>query len=387
MQNYLKCAIIYIESLEKFQETKIKLNKPRKVFVLAKKSLAEFCMAKMKNQKKINYRLAALGIEAALLLAVFLIAESVLFPGLAGAATRQNGFLAKGPNAPTVFFVTENNYKLAIPSAKVFLSYGYKWPQVQTVEQAILDSYPQAKYISENTSAAIYFLDKNVKRYVTQASASALGIRPEAVVSVNRVEFRSYSTGPRLEEAEAQQMAYAESLGAVQQNLAAEKCVPDPAVGGADGCVIYDATVKNDPNLCLGIQDKNYLPSCFATFDAPAGQKATFYCDKISEISLQESCIAKVALRTKNAILCSDIKTKNILNECLAGVGIATGDLDKCSLLPVMTTNNQNTLSQDACVYVYAIMNSDSAACEKMPKGSAYYEGCVKYSNPVNITR
>lgn len=332
----------------------------------------------MKIQNKTR-SLANLGLDILSLALILLLLQSVFLPNNAEAASRNNSFLAKSASAPTVYFVSGNNYKLAIPSAKVFFSYGYKWSQVKTVSDNELAGYPDSKYISENSSAAIYFLNGTGKRYVTQAAASVLAIKPEEVISVNRTEFRGYKTENVLDDAEAGQMVAAETTSN-NTDQTAEACVPDPNAGGADGCAIYDASVKNDPSLCAQISNPDYLPSCYAMFDAPTGTPVTFYCNQLSNANLNELCIGKVAVRKKDASLCDLIQTTNNKNQCQAAVGMATGDLDKCSLLPAYSSASPNAPSQDTCVYTYAVLNSNTTVCSKIPKTSPFYDACLKFA-------
>lgn len=338
----------------------------------------------MKNTNK-QFKLVSPSWDVVVLFAVvILVLQSALSPLFAKAASRSGGFLAKG-SGPAVYFVSANNYKLVIPSAKIFLSYGYRWNQVKVLSDAELANYSDAKYISENASAAIYFLSGTGKRYVTQAAASVLGIRPEEIISVNRAEFRSYKTETKLDGDEAVQMAATAAISTAGQQT--ETCVPDPNAGGADGCALYNASAQNNPDLCSQISNPDYLPSCYAMFDAPTGTPPTFYCNKLSDANLNEMCVSRVAVKTKNAGLCDFIKNPANKNLCLAGVGVAVGDVDKCLLLPVYLASDPNTPSQDTCVYTYAILNSNPAACKKLSSTSPFYASCLKFSAPTQTNQ
>lgn len=338
----------------------------------------------MKNTNK-KFKLASPSIDIVVLsMMVVLVLQLALLPLFADAASRAGGFLAKG-SGPAVYFVSADNHKLVIPSAKVFLSYGYKWNQIKILSDAELAKYPDAKYVSENASAAVYFLSGTGKRYVTQAAASVLGLKPEEIISVNRTEFRSYKTETKLDADEAVQMAAANAISAVGQQT--ETCVPDPNAGGADGCALYNASAQNNPDLCAQINNPDYLPSCYAMFDAPTGTPATFYCNKLSDTNLNEMCVSRVAVKTKDASLCNSINNPANKNLCLAGVGVSAGDVDKCLLLPQYSSSNPNVPSQDTCVYTYAILNSNLAACEKLSSTSPFYASCLKFSVPANTNQ
>src|SRR5262249_53063589 len=73
-----------------------------------------------------------------------------------------SGAYASGPRLiqlsgdPTVYWVSPNNLKIPMLSAKVFLSYNNKWSDIATVQQDEFDYYQAAKYIWLNGTGAIY---------------------------------------------------------------------------------------------------------------------------------------------------------------------------------------------------------------------------------------
>ncbi len=61
----------------------------------------------------------------------------------------KDGELATSPNDPAVYFISQGK-KHAFASAKVFESLGYKWKNIVTVPQRVLDLHPTGEMITEN---------------------------------------------------------------------------------------------------------------------------------------------------------------------------------------------------------------------------------------------
>lgn len=96
----------------------------------------------------------------------------------------------------TVYWVSSNNIKIPMLSAKVFLSYNNQWSDVQTVGQQEYDYYPTAKYIWLNGGGAIYLIKNGIRRYIPSAIWNPAGIDASQIINVNKTDFNSYSTGP-----------------------------------------------------------------------------------------------------------------------------------------------------------------------------------------------
>lgn len=103
--------------------------------------------------------------------------------------------LVKTANNATVYYITQKGLKKAIISAKVFLSYGDRWEQVETVSQDELSFYETVEYMRLKTDLRVYKISGGIKQYITPAAAARLQIHPDKVVPVNRTEFNSYKTG------------------------------------------------------------------------------------------------------------------------------------------------------------------------------------------------
>lgn len=129
--------------------------------------------------------------------------------GTANTYVDQNGILSVNPysNGPrlikldgdqTVYWVSPNNLKIALLSYKVFLSYGLKASDVQTVGKAEFDYYPSAKYIWLNGGGAIYQISNGIKQQITSDVWNSTGLDATAVISVNKQDFDSYQTGNKI---------------------------------------------------------------------------------------------------------------------------------------------------------------------------------------------
>ena len=103
--------------------------------------------------------------------------------------------LIKLQDETTVYWVSGNNIKIPMTSAKVFLSYKNKWSDVQTVSQQEFDYYQTAKYIWLNGKGAIYEIESGVKRYIPPSVWNPAGINPDKIIWVNKTDFNSYKTG------------------------------------------------------------------------------------------------------------------------------------------------------------------------------------------------
>lgn len=94
----------------------------------------------------------------------------------------------------TVYFVNASGYKIAVPSEKIFLSYGNSWSNVVTVSDEELNQFPETSYIRLKGDARVYMVTNNTKKYITPAVATERQIPPDMVIEVNKTEFNFYKT-------------------------------------------------------------------------------------------------------------------------------------------------------------------------------------------------
>ena len=102
----------------------------------------------------------------------------------------------------TVYWVSENNLKIAMTSAKVFLSYNNKWSDVQTVGQDEFNFYQNAKFIWLNGTGAIYLINNGVKQLIPSSIWNSSGIDASQIINVNKTDFASYKTGVKITSAD-----------------------------------------------------------------------------------------------------------------------------------------------------------------------------------------
>lgn len=106
------------------------------------------------------------------------------------------------PNSKIVYYVSADGIKLAMWTASVFNSYHNKWEDVENVSQEEFDQYPDAEYIKLVNNARVYKIEAKIKRYITPAAATELGIDPAWVMEVNRTEFNYYRAGANINTAD-----------------------------------------------------------------------------------------------------------------------------------------------------------------------------------------
>ena len=124
--------------------------------------------------------------------------------GVAGSSADGLLTFQQFPNGPrliqlegstVIYWVDGNNIKIPMLTRAVFLSYGNKDEDVQTVAQDEFDFYQNAKYIRLDGKGGIYFTSGNNKRFIPSSVWSDTGADASQVISVNKTDFNSYKTG------------------------------------------------------------------------------------------------------------------------------------------------------------------------------------------------
>lgn len=283
--------------------------------------------------------------------------------------------LLKLADNQTVYYANQSRLKMPIPSAQVFLSYGAKWGDIEIVEQSELDFYKDAEYIKFIGDAKIYQLKDGVKRYLTPQAASALKILPEEVVPVNKTEFKVYKNGAGMDEAEALDLrAQTDALALSQEQ--SQKCVPDPQVGGEDGCKIFEAMTKKDSSLCESVANQEWKAKCYTSVVPESGDYLS-NCTKISNPNFKDDCVSQAALAKNNPSLCANILDAAKKQFCESGIKISRKDLTACESLAAGDAGT----GKNTCWYNYAISNYDSRACEKISADSSFKKPCNDFLN------
>lgn len=108
--------------------------------------------------------------------------------------------LVKIPDSSTIYFLyqrPDNKWlKIALNSPTVFVSYpGNYWGNVITINRYDFDSYPEVKLIKANGDSAVYYLEGNTRRLVTEDIFVKKGFNPAEVVEVNKTHLESYKLG------------------------------------------------------------------------------------------------------------------------------------------------------------------------------------------------
>ncbi len=287
---------------------------------------------------------------------------------------RSTGRILKSEQKPAVYFVSKAGFKLGFPNAKVFLSYGYKWADATSVPAEELNGYKQTEYIKQIGNAAVYKIENGQKRYLTQASAAALAIEPNSVIPVNKTEFKFYKSAATISEAEAKQIVESKKQTALQpgENFDPKKCTADARVGGVDGCIIYQALLENNVQLCEQAHEENWKAKCYGSFLLLSGDPLV-NCSKLTNSAAKDICIQSIAFGKKDSSLCQKINSQDTRLQCGASIGVANKDITVCESLP----DNQSQISKDACKFTFALLNNQQNVCDKISAASAYKTLCL----------
>ena len=109
------------------------------------------------------------------------------------------GRLIKVAGDPRVYVVTSAGFRRHIPSEAAFLSYGYRWQDIQTVGAATLSSYPTTALLKVAGDPKIYRAADGVRRWIPdEATFLGRGYTWNAVSTVSAAEMAAYTDGPTL---------------------------------------------------------------------------------------------------------------------------------------------------------------------------------------------
>lgn len=111
-----------------------------------------------------------------------------------------NARLVKLPDEGTIYFLyqrSENKWlKIALNSPTVFVSYPSNyWGNVITINQQDFDSYPSVRLIKTKSDNAVYFLENNIKHFVSDEVFRKKGFNQAEIVEVNKTHLDSYKLG------------------------------------------------------------------------------------------------------------------------------------------------------------------------------------------------
>lgn len=330
-----------------------------------------------KNFSKFNLFFAGRISIAAILLTVVFAASAFFaardFIKIAASGLATNARLVKAAGSPTVYFISPQGYRLPIPSAKVFFSYGYVWDSVETVPPQEMDYYKDARFIRQQNRSAIYFLDSGVKKLLSAAAAKSLNVGTEEIINVSAAHFASIKTGGSLSLADAEKINIQSNSKAAVLAEEDAACVPSGEAGGKDGCVIYQAMQNNDESLCEQIADQSWKGRCYSGFIVQ-GSDTWQSCYKLTDVSAVDSCLSFAAAAAKNKTLCQNLSNSSGVKICGGNVGVVNKDPSGCADLK----SAGQTDDADACYFSYALYNKDISACGKISTASKFSSNCAK---------
>lgn len=114
-----------------------------------------------------------------------------------GNGNLQRPVLLRANGTKDVFYVTRRGLKRLVPNPQVFLSYGNKWSDVIQADQAVLDSYPENKYVffeAANPHRKVYKIEGGKKYPISEDEVKKLGLKNHEIAPVNRTELDYYKS-------------------------------------------------------------------------------------------------------------------------------------------------------------------------------------------------
>lgn len=123
---------------------------------------------------------------------------SILFitfflPFFAFASDYSNGTLLKADNDVKVY-VIQNNQKRWIKTADIFNSYNFKWVDIKSVSQTILDSLPDNNLIKSDNDPSVYIITNGYKRHIPSPLVfESYGLKWENINQINQTEMNAYT--------------------------------------------------------------------------------------------------------------------------------------------------------------------------------------------------
>jgi len=108
--------------------------------------------------------------------------------------------LIKSPDSSTIYYLYQRPegqwLKTAIPSPTAFVSYpGNFWGNVITVTQLDINSYPDVKLIRTADDPAVYYLENNVKYFISEQVFKQRDFSIPEIAEVSQVHLDTYKTG------------------------------------------------------------------------------------------------------------------------------------------------------------------------------------------------
>ncbi|MBU4600560.1 PA14 domain-containing protein, partial [Candidatus Parcubacteria bacterium] len=111
--------------------------------------------------------------------------------------------LLKSPESSVIYYIyqrPENKWlKIAIPSPTAFISYPDNyWGNIIKITQTDIGHYPNVKLIKSPDDAAVYYLEDNIKYFVSETVFNRRGFSSAEIVEVSQIHLDTYKTGSSL---------------------------------------------------------------------------------------------------------------------------------------------------------------------------------------------
>jgi hypothetical protein len=116
-------------------------------------------------------------------------------------------------NDPKVYYITESGLKRHLLNPDVFLSYGNQWEDIIEISQTELNAYEDCQFIQMGGDYKVYKIEDGQKRWIKTAEVfNQLGYDWSKICPVNQTEFHAYFTGGPIISAEPEQNTYPETF-------------------------------------------------------------------------------------------------------------------------------------------------------------------------------
>ncbi len=111
----------------------------------------------------------------------------------------KNTYLVRESGTEEVYYLNKNGVRKHIPNEEIFNSYGDKWEDVQVVSKTEMESYPVSNLIRLEGSDDVHLVSENVRKLIPDAATfDRKGFDWNRIVSVNKTEFNWYRDGGKV---------------------------------------------------------------------------------------------------------------------------------------------------------------------------------------------
>lgn len=134
-----------------------------------------------------------------------------------------DGTLVKSPDRPEVYRIIERQRK-HVPNPELFNIYGFKWGDIQMVDQNLVDAIQEIKLVQAPGDPKVYYIDNLQKRWLGNIEIfNSYGLGWENVFKVDAREINAYPTARLVKLTDDEMVYYVTGSGM-------KRHIPNPAV-------------------------------------------------------------------------------------------------------------------------------------------------------------